>query len=177
MLDVVKPEIERRWLIAPSAVPAEVLISKGKEITQGYFTQPTAPVAVRVRLTTLGLNKKAELTFKGAAKPGEEGVPEANVDIPYLVGAGLHRLSLASLNKRRIVKSYGDGLYWELDIFAGDLAGLVVAEIEVPYLGYPIEVPDYFGPEITGIRELSNVSCAFDPVGAKKLAMGMLVPE
>jgi adenylate cyclase len=41
-------------------------------------------------------------------------------------------------------------LAWEIDVFAGDNIGLVIAEIELPHQNHPIELPPWIAHEVTG---------------------------
>lgn len=61
-----------------------------------------------------------------------------------------------SLEKTRCLIEAGDGLTWEVDIFAGAHAGLVVAEIELPTADTPFERPSWLGEEVTGNKEYYN---------------------
>jgi adenylate cyclase len=47
-------------------------------------------------------------------------------------------------------------LFWEIDVFEGDNAGLVIAEIELRHEGQPVDVPAWIGPEVTGQPQYYN---------------------
>jgi len=68
---------------------------------------------------------------------------------------------------RRVIKTrylvpIGSDLVVELDVYAGDLAGLLTAEIEFPseQASTAFEPPDWLGPEITGDERYANQSLA-----------------
>ena len=53
-----------------------------------------------------------------------------------------------------------DGMVWEVDEFEGGLAGLVLAEIELPNIDYDVILPEWLGMEITGLHQWSNSTLA-----------------
>jgi adenylate cyclase len=55
------------------------------------------------------------------------------------------------------------GLEWEIDVFAGDNAGLVIAEIELRDGAQEISRPSWLGEEITGEARYYNSSLARKP--------------
>lgn len=61
-----------------------------------------------------------------------------------------------------------DGLTWEVDLFRGDNAPLVMAEIEMPTKRYPLldrELPAWIGPEVTDDPRFKNKNLAVRPFG------------
>ncbi len=81
-------------------------------------------------------------------------LPQQALDLIALAGAN-------SLLKRRH-ELVMDGYVIELDIFRGNLSGLAIVEIE-ERPGKDIDrlvLPDWFGPEITGMREFCNAALA-----------------
>jgi CYTH domain-containing protein len=40
-------------------------------------------------------------------------------------------------------------LTWEIDVFEGKLAGLIIAEIELPSEDFEIDIPSWVGEEVT----------------------------
>ncbi len=55
-------------------------------------------------------------------------------------------------------------MYFELDVFFGDLTGLILLEVEKTVPGMKIEVPDFLSKflikEVTGDPKYSNASLA-----------------
>jgi len=69
-----------------------------------------------------------------------------------------------SVEKTRYKIPTNDNLYWEIDFFEGKNSGLIIAEIEIPTLDYPITLPDWVGRELTGQNEVwSNQALANFP--------------
>ncbi len=56
-----------------------------------------------------------------------------------------------------------DGQTWEVDVFSGVNAGLVVAEIEVPAEDAPIIIPDWIGSEVTHDSRFTNHALSVHP--------------
>jgi adenylate cyclase len=56
-----------------------------------------------------------------------------------------------------------DGHLWELDVFAGENAGLVMAEIELESEGEAFERPDWLGDDVSEDPRYYNASLARYP--------------
>ena len=65
-----------------------------------------------------------------------------------------------SITKTRYHWKGKDGMVWEVDEFEGGLAGLVLAEIEVPHIDYDVVLPEWLGVELTGLHQWSNSTLA-----------------
>jgi len=57
------------------------------------------------------------------------------------------------------------GFTWEVDEFAGENAGLVVAEIELPHVDAVFARPDWAGAEVTELARYYNLALAARPYG------------
>ena len=56
-------------------------------------------------------------------------------------------------------QQYGyDGNLWEVDEFEENLAGLIIAEIELDNISQSITIPEWVGIELTGLKNWSNAS-------------------
>jgi adenylate cyclase len=145
-------EVERKFLV--DEVPE--LEAEAEEIEQGYLATG-AGGEVRLRrkdgrllLTTKrgsGLSRdEAEIELEG---------PQFEALWPLTEGRRLH--------KRRATIPHGE-LTIELDLYEGDLEGLVVAEIEFASEedARAFEPPDWLGEEVTGAREYLNETLAVD---------------
>jgi len=53
-----------------------------------------------------------------------------------------------------------DGLIWEVDEFEGDLAGLILAEVELESETQEVILPKWLGFELTGLHNWSNAALA-----------------
>ena len=55
------------------------------------------------------------------------------------------------------------GATWEVDVYAGDNAGLVIAEIELESEAAKVELPPWLGREVTGERRYYAARLAQHP--------------
>lgn len=148
-------EIERKFLVTDDSWRSRVE-SEGR-ILQGYLAERDG-VTVRVRVK----NDKAYLTVKGPS----EGAGRAEYEYPIPVAdaeAMLRDLAMGPpLEKVRYRVRHGAHL-WDLDVFGGANAGLVMAEVELGAENEPFEMPPWVGEEVTGDRRYYNVYLARHP--------------
>jgi adenylate cyclase len=148
-------EIERKFLVTgdtwKGAVEAE------RRIRPGYLTTDRG-VTVRARIK----GDKAFLTIKGPT----EGISrsEYEYEIPVADAEAMLRDLAASglIEKTRFDVRCGAHL-WELDVFDGDNAGLVMAEIELSSPAEGFDMPDWAGKEVSDDPRYYNASLARHP--------------
>ncbi|MBK1702709.1 CYTH domain-containing protein [Thiococcus pfennigii] len=148
-------EIERKFLVAGDGWRAAVLSET--RILQGYLVnQATATVRARVA------GERAYLTIKG---PGN-GLSRSEYEYPIPVAdaeAMLGELAVSPpIEKTRYRVRAGDHV-WDLDVFAGANAGLVMAEVELAAEDEVFARPDWLGEEVTGDPRYYNVNLARCP--------------
>ena len=68
--------------------------------------------------------------------------------------------SFPSIKKTRYVLTGSDGMVWEVDEFEGGVAGLILAEVELPSSQTEVVLPPWAGQEITGLASWSNHALA-----------------
>lgn len=147
-------EIERKYLVTSDAWRGGAV---GKLYRQGYLTTD-AERAVRVRVA----GDSGFLTVKG--KP----LGAVRAEYEYAIPRGeaeemLDRLCLRPLvEKTRYRIPYG-GLTWEVDEFAGENAGLVVAEVELRDEAEAVAPPPWVGREVTGDPRYANANLIARP--------------
>jgi adenylate cyclase len=144
-------EIERRFLVAGAAWREGV--TRIRRLSQGYLAREGG-VTVRLRLE----DDTARLTIKG---PGGLVRPEFD----YAVPPAEAREMLATLCAgRALAKTRHDvplgGLVWEVDVFEGALAGLVIAEVELPHPAHPLRIPAWAAREVTDDPRYANAALA-----------------
>ena len=144
-------EIERRFLVSNDDWRGGV--TRTRRLRQGYLAREDG-VAVRLRV----VDGAARLTIKGR---GGLCRPEFEYDLPVAEAEEM----LASLCiGRSIAKTRHEvprgGLVWEIDVFEGPLAGLVIAEVELPSPDHPVGLPAWVGREITGDHRYANAVLA-----------------
>lgn len=63
------------------------------------------------------------------------------------------------VRKKRHLVPHGDHVF-EVDVFEGRLAGLVVAEVELEHEGQAVDLPPWIGQEVTGDSRFGNYALA-----------------
>ena len=64
------------------------------------------------------------------------------------------------IEKKRYLWTNTDGFVWEIDEFESNLAGLIIAEVELEDEEATVEIPSWAGMELTYLRGWSNASLA-----------------
>ncbi len=146
-------EIERKFLVAGEGWRAA---AEGAPvpIRQGYLATPGAAGAT-VRIRRAGA--EAFLTVKG---PG--GLVRAEFEYPIPPGDAEAMLALCTtppLAKARWSVPH-QGHVWTIDVFESpaSLAGLVLAEIELPAADIDPPLPPWLGAEVTGDPGYANAA-------------------
>ena len=148
-------EIERKFLVRGDAWRGAA--DRGCLIEQAYLAL-TDSVSVRVRIRDAAA---ATLTIKSRAVALRR--QEFEFPIPVDKAGELITLRTGSLiEKMRYNVPCGD-LVWEIDVFAGANAGLVIAEIELTHEDQAFEMPTWLGEEVTSVARYYNASLAAIP--------------
>jgi len=147
-------EIERKFLVHRERLPQ---LPAGETIIQGYIPALNR-ITVRVRLRA----GRAWLTLKGASTGISRS--EFEYEIPPADARDmLTELCHAGIIEKTRYEILHAGMRWELDIFAGANAGLVVAELELPHEEQPFEKPDWVAEEISADPRYSNQALLQNP--------------
>ena len=133
-------------------------------LRQGYLAIEPNGTEVRVRDS----DGDAVLTVKHGG-----GRTRVEVEVPIEAGAFERLWPLTQgrrIEKTRHLVPAGDGLVIELDVYGGDLAGLVVAEVEFPSeaAADSFVAPEWLGRDVTADDRYKNQRLALDgaPDGA-----------
>jgi adenylate cyclase len=150
-------EIERKFLVRGDGWRSRV--TGRHQISQAYLSRHDK-ASVRVRIVD---DRSATLTIKS------HGVALSRLEFEYPVPVSDARV-LMDLRQGGIVTKVRylvphDGFLWEIDVFAGDNAGLVVAEIELPHASQTFSLPSWLGREVTQDARFANSNLARFPVG------------
>ena len=153
-------EIERKFLVVGDSWRAQV--QKSVPMRHGYLVPIGAAASVRVRVE----GEVGKLNVK-AAKVGM-----SRAEYEYEIPAAEVEEMLASLCTGLILKTrhylpLGPHL-WEIDVFEGDNAPLIVAEIELGSEDEAFERPDWLGEEVTDDRRYYNHSLSVTPYNTWK---------
>ena len=154
-------EIERKFLVVNEAWRARV--SETIEMSQGYLNDLQAvesgdmKSSIRIRLE----GDNALLNIKS----GERGISRLEFEYPVSVDDARELLKLTVggiVSKKRHLVEH-DGFTWEIDEFAGENEGLIVAEIELPSTDTVFDLPEWVGAEVTDSIRYYNLSLAAHP--------------
>lgn len=135
-------EIERKFLVA-TLPPLEQL--EAVEIQQGYFTR--AEDSVEIRLRRKGTNHFLTIKSKGLIERQEYEVAISESQFQALWPA----TAMRRFEKTRYLGSLPEGQTFELDVFAGDLAPLLLVEVEFSSMeaARQFQPPEWFGADVT----------------------------
>ena len=147
-------EIERKFLVRAGYRPDP---GSGVPYRQGYLGVGR-DCTVRVRVA----GGRGFLTVKGRTENAtrdeyEYAIPAADAEEML---AGL--CSGGRVEKTRHRVPHG-GHVWEVDVFAGENAGLVVAEVELARPDEPVELPPWVSAEVTEDPRYTNAALARKP--------------
>lgn len=151
-------EYERKYLIELDSTKLNDLlpyIVEKKRIIQGYLSTDPERV-VRVRRV---INDKSFITIKGLKSEG--ACIEIEFPIMPVQADDLIKLCPKLITKTRY-NLLIEGRKFELDVFEGDLAGLVVVELEgikeeIQRYIDDVGLPSWIGPDVTDDPFFSNV--------------------
>ena len=149
-------EIERKYLVRDSSFLAD---HQGTLYRQGYLSSSPEDLTV-VRIRTVG--PKAYLTIKSATT----GIvrTEYEYEIPSADAAELlDTLCRPPLIEKTRYQINHAGHTWEIDLFAGDNQGLIVAEIELEDESQTFAPPPWLGDEVSHDPRYFNFNLAQNP--------------
>ncbi|MBZ9738010.1 MULTISPECIES: CYTH domain-containing protein [unclassified Mesorhizobium] len=145
-------EVERKFLVSSTAwrdlVEAEI------RILQFYLA--TAPGrTVRIRISD---GASARLTLKFGSRARERD--EFEYPVPLEEAVEMLDFAIGRVIEKTRHHVRHRGYLYEVDVFGGALAGLVVAELETPEDVPDEMLPDWLGREVTGEQKFYNASLA-----------------
>ncbi|MCU0301411.1 MAG: CYTH domain-containing protein [Candidatus Nanopelagicales bacterium] len=153
-------EVERKFIVDSDAWREHV--TDAVHIVQGYLTQPgnAQPGMATVRVRTKG--DRAFLTIKGPSR----GI--ARTEFEYEIPVADARSMLDELaqgpvvDKVRHLVPVGDHV-WEVDVFAGANAPLVMAEVELAGPAEPFAMPAWAGRDVSDDPRFYNANLSRVP--------------
>jgi CYTH domain-containing protein len=143
-------EIERKFLVVGDGWLAGARASR---IEQGYLSNnPEVSVRIRIR------DERATITVKGE----RSGLSRDEFEYPVPIDDARAMMELCVLPP--LAKTRHDvifaGKMWEVDVYSGRHAGMVIAEIELASEADEIELPPWVGLEVTHDRRYRNSELA-----------------
>ena len=147
-------EIERKFLVTGEPWKS---FPPGTRYRQGYLSsQPERTVRVRSD------GRIGKLTIKGITRGVSRDEFEYEIPLPdaeYLLDHLCERPLIEKVRHKVAVA----GRTWEVDVFEGDNAGLVVAEIELEDEGQKVELPTWVSREVTDDARYFNANLVRNP--------------
>ncbi|MBX3157935.1 MAG: CYTH domain-containing protein [Deltaproteobacteria bacterium] len=146
-------EIERKFLVDAARWNPT---GHGTALRQGYLSS-VPERTVRVRLA----GERAVLTVKGLTT----GVTRTELEYEIPVEDARILLDMCErplIEKVRHVEDWG-GTRWEIDVFGGDNAGLVLAEVELPSEDAAFARPPWLGREVSDDARYYNANLVKQP--------------
>ena len=154
---VMGEEIERKFLVSGEAWRQT---AEGTRYRQGFLsTEPERTVRVRVA------GPRGSITVKG------KNVGARRAEFEYEIPVADAERMLDTLCKRPLIEKVryvlAVGVHtWEIDVFEGDNAGLVGAEIELRREDEAVERPEWGGDEVTDDPRYFNSNLVANPYRA-----------
>lgn len=148
-------EIERKFLVLDDSWRTPGV--RSIRMRQGYLSEGYER-SVRVRTE----NDRAFINIKSS----DDGIHrlEYEYEIPLRDAEEiLECIALRPLIEKTRYIVVHEGFEWEIDVFEGDNAGLVVAEVELPSAGVRLPLPEWAGREVSDELRYYNVSLQKDP--------------
>ena len=147
-------EIERKFLLQGDGWRG---LAPGKHYRQGYLSTVAART-VRVRV----IEDSGYLTIKGATSNATRAEYEYVIPVED-AHAMLDTLCERPLIEKTRYRIEHQGMIWEVDEFAGENAGLLLAEVELDSADQVIALPDWVGKEVTGEPRYYNANLIANP--------------
>jgi CYTH domain-containing protein len=141
-------ETERKFLVTGEFKDMAI---RTKRITQGYLCVDSGRT-VRIRTA----DEQAFITIKGPSDERMWSRYEFEQKIPFADGKALLKLCPHGIiDKVRHYVPFA-GHTWEVDVFCGANAGLIIAEIELSSAEETFSLPPWAGKEVTADRKYYN---------------------
>ena len=134
-------EIERKFSVVSDAWRS---LGTPIHIVQGYLSRDKERI---VRLRTSG--GKGLITLKGISRGAVRTEFEYEIPVDDAKQMLCELCLQPLIDKTRYYVPHKE-LVWHVDEFHSPRPGLVIAEIEIPSVGYPLERPSWIGDEVTG---------------------------
>jgi adenylate cyclase len=149
-------EIERKFLLVDDGWRAGADPTQATRIRQGYLVRERErSVRVRLEQPLAGGAARGTLTIKGAPN----GAARLEVELPLERADAEALLAICPplvIDKERWRVPAGDGRCFEVDVFDGPHAGLVLAELELENEHEAIPRPSWLGREVTDDARYQN---------------------
>lgn len=148
-------EIERKYLVIDNRWQKDVHAQR--HIRQGYLAN-TDRCSVRVRCS----GDHADINLKGMTTARVRSEYEYPIPVEEAEELLARMCQGALIIKTRYLVQHG-GHEWEIDVFEGENAGLIVAEVELDAVDESVELPAWAGAEVTDDPRYLNMHLVRHP--------------
>lgn len=149
-------EIERRFFVTTTDMLNGL---KGERLIQAYLSEKGSQLTTRVRLSS---ENKAWLTLKGRPANDSRGTELGHDEFEYAIPIAHAQALIEGYASAGIVKTRYripfEGHTFEVDVFEGNLAGLILAEVELATAAEAVVLPSWIGLEVTHDPQYRNVN-------------------
>lgn len=145
-------EVERKFLVQGSEWQTE---SENSRSIRQFYLASDERVSIRVRIED---GERASITIKSGAATLSRS--EFEYPLPLADADSLTMLRRGSIIEKCRHDVHRGGQRWEIDVFGGDLAGLVLCEIELDDEKTPFDRPPWLGHDVTGDPTYYNARLA-----------------
>ena len=148
-------EIEHKFLIVNDDWRKDA--DEGTYMVQGYMgSNEQSSIRIRINGDSANLNIKSKTI----------GIQRSEYDYPIPVDEAKEMLE--SLCDRPFIEKtrfhvMHDGHEWEIDVFAGDNEGLIVAELELSSIDENFSLPDWVGKDVSDDPRYYNICLVTNP--------------
>jgi CYTH domain-containing protein len=162
-------EIERRFLVDQSVFLKFLEESKTRPVTvtQGYLC--TGDNTIRVRLVdSFSIGRFPQSLIEAFITIKSKRVGFSADEYEYPIPQRHANEMLSNMCKNGIVSkqrysTFHDGFEWDVDVFLGENAGLVIAEIELSEESTEFNKPAWVTEEISSDHRYSNANLSAEP--------------
>lgn len=147
-------ELERRFLVTNSSIVDTCI---GIPILQGYLLKDSGGMSTRVRIS----GDQAWLTLKSSRKGYRRDEFEYSIPVQDARTILINHCGKRIVEKTRY-RIFDQEQCFDVDVFSGDLSGLIIAELEVDDVIQLIspKLPAWIGREVTHDHRYGNSSLA-----------------
>ena len=138
-------EIERKFLVRSDAWRA--LVTRSERLRDGLVAASDGR-KVRVRL----YEDRAMLTIKSRSEGGSRAEFEYEIPRDHAQELLALHCGIDTLEKTRHHVPF-EGFVWEIDVYEGELSGVVLAEVELDRIDREVPIPEWAGEEVTDRAE------------------------
>lgn len=150
-------EIERKFLVDTNKIKPVLDAATRRYSLSQYYIASSKELAIRLRMEN---SQRVILAIKSGTNPMEMNEFEFVLPWAEYENRRKEMVGVEIIKLRHYVDF--DGRTWEVDVFFGDLEGLIVAEIECDDAADITNLPDWVTTEVTFDTRFKNARLALE---------------